>query len=68
MMLEHTVERYEGECCMTHPSTDDPRFKSFVSLLIEHGLLNEEGVAIVPHRIMRGVGPNGYLYRAIWNA
>ena len=67
MMIEHTVPRYEGEDVMTHPPIDDPRFESFQKILIEHGLISSDGdTALVPLRIMRGVGPGVYLYRAIW--
>lgn len=64
--LQHTVERYEGEGPFDHPAATDPRFKSFMALLIEHGVMTEAGLCIKSVRIMRGVGPEGFLYRAEW--
>ena len=67
MTILHTEPRDEGEAVLEHPSTSDPRFLRFMAILESHGLIDAEGTAKVPHKIMRGVGPEGYLYRVEWN-
>lgn len=64
----HTVERYAGEDPFASPPTDDPRFMSFVKVLTEHGVLDNEGrVKVHGLTILRGVGPDGFLYNATWH-
>jgi hypothetical protein len=67
MTILHTVPRYDGEDAMEHPATTDLRFIGFMRVLKTHGLVDDGGMALIPHHIMRGCGPDGYLYRVEWD-
>jgi len=63
---EHSAPVYPGEDILEHPKADDPRVKPWLAQLKSLGVIDTDGIMLKKAHLMRGVGPQGYLWRITW--
>jgi len=66
MVAEHSAPIHPGEDILEHPKGDDPRVIPWLEELKRLGVIDKDGIMIKKATLLRGVGPEGYLWRMEW--